>query len=61
MKNEDTILVAWEISNLMTRLNDLLWDQFEDEFIERYIKSEEEKYWKDQEDIDSQFEMIENP
>ncbi len=58
MKNEDTIQVAWEISNLMARLNDLLWDQFEDEFIERYIKSEGEKYWKDQENIDSQFDLL---
>jgi hypothetical protein len=50
MKSEDTIQTAWEISNLMARLNDLIWDQFEDEFIERYIKSEEQKYWEAQED-----------
>ena len=58
MKNEDTIQVAWEISNLMARLNDLLWNQFENEFIERYIKSEGKKYRKDQDNIDSQFDLL---
>ena len=54
MKDEDTIEAVWEISNLMNKLNDLIWDQYEDEFIERYIKVEEQKYWEEQEEIDLQ-------
>jgi len=48
MKDHDKIDTAWEIWNLIARFNDLIWDQYEDEFIERYLKDEEEKYWQDQ-------------
>ena len=53
MNNENEILIAWTIWNLIARLNDLIWDRYEDEFIERYIKLEEEKYWESQSDKDS--------
>lgn len=52
MKNEEEILIAWTISNLIARLNDLLWERYEKEFIERYIKLEEEKYWETQSEED---------
>lgn len=46
MKSEDEIHTAWIIWDLMTQLSDLLWDRYDKEFVERYIKIEEEKYWK---------------
>ena len=52
MKNQDTINTAWQIWNLIARLNDLIWDQYEDEFIERYLKSEEEKHWEEEIKVD---------
>lgn len=53
MKNENEIQIAWTIWHLMARLNQLIWDQYEDEFIERYIKLEEQKYWESHSDKDS--------
>ena len=46
MTEQEKIQAAWDITNLMAKLNDLLWDQYEEQFIERYIKSEEDKYWE---------------
>jgi hypothetical protein len=38
MKNEKQFIhTAWRLSNLMSKLNDMIWDQFEFEFIERFI------------------------
>ena len=53
MKNENEIQIAWTIWHLMARLNQLIWDQYENEFIERYIKLEEEKYLESHSDKDS--------
>ena len=44
MKDQETIEAAWEISTLMNKLNDLIWDQYEDAFIDRYMKEQELKY-----------------
>lgn len=52
MKNEEEILIAWTLSDLIARLNDLLWERYDKEFIERYIKLEEEKYWESLSDKD---------
>jgi len=52
MKNEEEIHTAWIIWHLMARLGDFLWDRYEKEFVERYIKIEEEKYWGSQSDKD---------
>lgn len=38
MKDLYDIQAAWEISIAMDRLNDLIWDRYEDDFIELYIK-----------------------
>ena len=43
MNHENFIEAAWEISNLMNKLNDLIRDQCEDAFIDRYIKKQEQK------------------
>jgi hypothetical protein len=33
MKDKEEIKTAWEIWNLISRLNDLLWDFYEEDFI----------------------------
>jgi len=38
MKDLYNIQAAWEISNAMAKLNDLIWDRYEDDFMELYIK-----------------------
>jgi len=43
MKTDDQIHNAWLIWRLMARLGILLWNQYEKEFVERYIKIKEEK------------------
>lgn len=48
MNNEEEIKTAWTIWHLMARLNELIWNQYENEFIERYLKLEEEKHWESQ-------------
>ena len=53
MKDDDQIHNAWLIWHLMARLGILLWDQHEKEFVKRYIKIEEKKYWENQSDKDS--------
>ena len=52
MKNDDQIHNAWLIWHLMARLGGLLWDQYEKEFVKRYIKIEEKKYCGNQSDKD---------
>jgi len=56
MNEQEKIQAAWDITELMAKLNDLLWDQYEDQFIERYIKSEEDKFWDQwiKDDLDSE-------
>ena len=44
MKNEEEIHTASIIWHLMARLGDFLWDRYDKEFVQRYIKIEEEKY-----------------
>jgi len=43
-QQEKQIQTAWEIWNLINRLNDLLWDQYEDSFLEIYSQEEDEKF-----------------
>jgi hypothetical protein len=61
MKDQETIEAAWEISTLMNKLNDLIWDQYEDAFIDRYMKEQEQKYWEAQVKMDLHSETIEEP
>ena len=44
MNNEEEIKTAWTIWHLTARLNELIWDRYENEFIEQYLHLEEEKY-----------------
>jgi len=52
MKNDDQIHNAWLIWHLMARLGVLLWNQYEKEFVKRYIKIEGKKYSGNQSDKD---------
>ena len=52
MNNQEEIQTAWTIWHLMTRLNELIWNRYENEFIEQYLKLEEEKYCQSQSDKD---------
>lgn len=38
MKSEHEIRLAWEIWHLISRLNDVIWDFYEDEFIDLNLK-----------------------
>jgi len=44
MKDQKEIQVAFEIWNLTNKLNNLLWDRYEEEFLEIYLKEEDDKY-----------------
>jgi len=52
MNNQEEIQTAWAIWHLMARLNELIWDRYENEFIEQYLELEEEKHWQSQSDKD---------
>jgi hypothetical protein len=41
MKTEKEIQTAWEIWNLINRLNDLLFDRYEEEFSDIWLREEE--------------------
>ena len=47
MRDEREIKIAWEICNLLNTLNELIWDFYEDHFVEFYLKEEERKYWEE--------------
>jgi hypothetical protein len=50
MNIQEEIQTAWTLWHLMARLNELIWNRYENEFIERYLKLEEEKYGQEQSD-----------
>ena len=58
MRDENEIKIAWEICNLISTLNDLIWDFYEDDFIEIYLKEEERKYREGQPDKDTLSDAI---
>jgi hypothetical protein len=53
MNNEKEIKTAWMIWQLLIRLSELLWDQYEKEFTARYLELDEEKFWQSQSDNDA--------
>jgi len=55
MKDRAEIETAWKLCNLISRLNDMIWDYYEDGFIELYLKEEYQKYLKKQTDDDIGF------
>ena len=44
MKDQREIQIAWEVWNLIEKLNNLLWDRYEEDFIEIYLREEEDKF-----------------
>jgi len=36
MKDDNEVKFAWKIWHLISQLNDLIWDYYEDEFIEKH-------------------------
>ncbi len=44
MKDQKEIRIALEIWNLINKLSDLLWNRYEEEFLEIYLKEEDDKY-----------------
>ena len=55
MKDEAEIETAWEIWHLLSKLNDLIWDHYEENFIDRYLKDEYQKCLTKQIDDDIPF------
>ncbi|MFC1816465.1 hypothetical protein ACFL0M_11150 [Thermodesulfobacteriota bacterium] len=45
MKDQKEIRVAWQIWHLISRLNDLIWDHYEDEFV-RLCQQGDEPDWE---------------
>jgi hypothetical protein len=44
MKDQKEIQIALEIWNLINKLSDLLWDRYDKEFLEIYLKEEDDKF-----------------
>jgi len=44
MKDQKEIQIALEIWNLINKLSDLLWNRYEEEFLEIYLKEEDDKF-----------------
>jgi hypothetical protein len=44
MKEKKEIPTAWKILNLINTLNDLLWNRYEDPFLQIYSQEEDEKF-----------------
>ena len=44
MKDGKEIQTAWEIWNRINQLNDLLWERYEESFLQIYLQEEEEKF-----------------
>jgi hypothetical protein len=57
MKDEEEIKAAWEIWNLISRLNDLIWDFYEEAFIE-LLKTEYGKSQTDSQREDTSIRLI---
>jgi hypothetical protein len=44
MKDQKEVRIALEIWNLINKLGDLLWNRYEEEFLEIYLKEEDDKF-----------------
>ena len=43
-REEKEIQTAWEIWNQINQLNDLLWERYEDSFLQIFLQEEDEKF-----------------
>jgi len=48
MNREEEVQTAWSLWHLMARLCEVIWNRYEHEFIERYVKVEEKHYRESQ-------------
>ena len=44
MEDQKEVSIALEIWNLINKLNDLLWNRYEEGFLETYLKEEDHKF-----------------
>ena len=44
MKDQNEIRLAWQLWDLASRLNDLLWDRYGGEFIDIHLTEEADRY-----------------
>ena len=44
MKDQKEVRIALELWNLINTLGDLLWNRYEEDFLEIYLKEEDDKY-----------------
>ena len=44
MKDQKEIQIAWETLNLIEKLNCLLWNRYEQNFLEIYLREEDDKF-----------------
>jgi hypothetical protein len=44
MKDQKEAQIASETWNLINKLSDLLWDRYEEEFLEIHLKEEDDKF-----------------
>ena len=44
MKDQNEVHIALKIWNLTNKLGDLLWDRYDKEFLDIYLKEEEDKF-----------------
>jgi hypothetical protein len=52
MNREEEIQTAWTLWHLIAKLNELIWDRYEDDFIKQYLKIEEQKDGDNQSKMD---------
>ena len=55
MKEQAEIETAWQVCNLICKLNDLIWDYYEEGFIDIYLKEEYQRHVKKQVEDDIPF------
>ncbi len=44
VEDQKEVQIALEIWNLINKLNDLLWNRYEEEFLKIYLKEEDHKF-----------------
>lgn len=44
MKDQNEIRLAWQLWDFASRLSDLLWDRYGDEFMDIHLTEEDDRY-----------------
>jgi len=56
MNKEEETQLAWTLWHLIAKLNELIWDRYEHDFIRQYLKLEEQKDGENQSETDLPWE-----